>query len=299
MEMLSYLTSFKNDRFLVNIDTEVIKARIENFSLLEDEVIHLLIDDSFFKNRKEIIVLTNKRIVWTTNNSSLTIDNNSSIIIKSGPNELYLSDLENCSVYINKFSNYHMLNIINDNIVITLRIKYVDNKESLKILFVNYLTSYVSSFCIENQKNNKIYKKVCKSIKKSNRNIVPYILNIFSILLVTIVILQRLYSINITIENNIENMLLLALVFKLFSIFINRNRSIISNMIVYFVFYIMFFKELNFDTMEKVLSEISFIIFSIVFYNINLDKIIKFALISVALFVTFSKIFERYVINFV
>lgn len=292
--MLSYLTSIKNKRFLVNFDIELLKNKIKDFNLLEDEEVHLLIDDSMFKNRKEIIVLTNKRILWNTSSSDLTISSSSSKTYTTGPNEINLSDLENCSVFIDQYGSSHILTILNKSIVLNLKMNHIENQESMKILFVNYLSSYISSFSLENQKNKILYKKIAKTLKKKNKNFLSLFLNISSILLVTTVILQGLYSFNIKIEDNIENMLLTALVMKLISIFINRKKSFFSNLLIYFVFFNIFLRELDFDTMEKIASELTFIIYSILFYNINLDKIIKFLMIVITLFITFSVIIENY-----
>ncbi len=299
--MLNGFSFLKNERFIVHVDIEIVKKAIPRFELAEDERILLLVDDSLFRNRERIYVLTNKRLLWNTRKSTVKkhIVNKTTASTKleeTGPNEIDIKEIGRCSLFIDKYGAYNIITLIDEVSQIHLYFQNITNTETLKIIFIDYLSNYANSFAYNDQQNLIKYKKTRRGLSKKHANPLSLVLNVAAIVIVALMLGEKLFPFSPVIANNTVSFTIAALLFKIVSIFLSNKKSFYSNLVAYLFFSFAFYKGYTLPVPEIGGNELFFITFSVLFYIIDFDKFLKFITVAGTLFFTvylfyFSNIF--------
>ena len=289
--MLNGFSFLKNERFVVHVDIEIVKKAILRFELAEDERILLLIDDSLFRNREYIYVLTNKRLLWNTRKSTVKkhIVNKttaSSRLEETGPNEIDIKDVGRCSLFIDKYGACNIITIIDEVSQVHLYFQNITDIETLKIIFIDYLSNYVNNFAYNEQQNLIKYKKARRVLSKKHTNPLSLFLNIAAIVIVALMLGEKLFYTSSFIANNTVTFTIAALFFKIVSIFLSNKKSFYSNLVAYLFFSFAFYKGYTLPVPGIGGNELFFFTFSVLFYIIDFDKLLKFITVSGTLFFT-------------
>ena len=290
--MLNGFKFLTNERFLVNIDFETVNKIFPTLDLLEDEKALLLIDDSLFINRKQVYLLTNKRIIWNIKTSDIVTSSPSIKKIETGPNHIMVKELDRCSIFINKYGPFNILTIIDKSTTINLTFKNLTNIDTLKIIFIDYLSNYGINFLFSDKQNLTIYKKVEKNLRKLYQNYIGIIFNISAIIIFSLIIIQKYFPFSDYIKNNNNLIIISALLIKLISIFQSNKKSFYSNLTLFIVFTIIFYTEYIIKFQETNINEILFIIYSVLFSIIDFDKFLKITTITLSIAFTSYFIFD-------
>ena len=281
--MLNGFKFLTNERFLVNIDLETVYKIFPNLDFFEDEKALLLIDDSLFINRKQVYLLTNKRIIWNIKTSDIVTTSPSIKKIETGPNHIIVKELNKCSIFINKYGPFNILTILDKNTIINLTFKNLTNIDTLKIIFIDYLSNYGINFSFSDKQNLTIYKKVEKDLRKLYQNYIGLIFNISTIIIFSLIIIQRYFPFSDYIKNNNNIIIICALLVKLISIFQSNKKSFYSNLTVFILFTLIFYTNYTISFQETNINEIIFIIYSFIFSIFDFDKFLKITTIALSI----------------
>ncbi|GHV53528.1 hypothetical protein AGMMS49579_12450 [Spirochaetia bacterium] len=227
---------FKNlrkNRYIVNLDEESKSEIKKNLSFDSDEEIFIVLDDSPLKNLKDIVVFTNKKIYWNLKDVNLKSVVDRGEFVKKGPSSIDVKQLSGVSVFVNNENNSKFIYMISEFLQISLKLRYFDYDESLKIIFYDYITNYCGGYNPDKDKNEELYRKYLKEHKEERRNIVSLLFDTCNHLVITGLIISIFIRVPVL---QIEKIIFFSLLLKFIGIvFKYKKSSDINALMILFV----------------------------------------------------------------
>jgi hypothetical protein len=222
--MLKSFQILKRSRFLVNLNAEL-TAKIKSiFQIEEEETVLLVLDDSLFKNLKEVIVFTNERIYWNKKNASLKTLHGKEESVITGSSSISVKELKTASCFINKNISNNIVYIMGETVQLAIPLRHFALDESLQIVFYDYLSNYSGGYAPNKAKNEAVYSKYLKGHRKNK------LFTIFDICSYAVIgIFLILYGIRQSNTSNIkifELVIFISSIFKLLSIIFGNRKSV-------------------------------------------------------------------------
>jgi hypothetical protein len=232
--MNDMLKTIQRSRYIFDRDlAEGEKARIKkDLSIGKDETIQAVLDDSAFKNLKQIVALTDKKIYWNTKQAHAELRTGDTKIQTGGPSQIKVADLKTASVFVQNTSSGMVIHIIDgENKWIRITLRWFENDEPLKMLFYYNLSKYCPGYSPNYRVNEERYGAYLKAHRGRTISVIPLIYDIFNhaiiaVLLISL-ILPRFFP-GITFINT-EKVVLFSVAVKLLGIIFRYRKSAYMN----------------------------------------------------------------------
>ena len=225
------------ERFIVNFDEETIKHIKDKVNISDDEQIKMVLDDSLFKNLRQIVVFTDKKIYWTIKNASIKTINSNTEVNVNGQSVVDNKLLSEVSIFSTDNKDNIFIYILSNNIQLIIPFKYFEIANSLTLTFYEYISNYCGGYKPNSSENELIFKKLSKKSTVIKTNIFANIFNgicyIFLLLLLANILLKY-YGNNIITNEKIICGIILS---KIISILLGNKKSMYTNMLVFILTY--------------------------------------------------------------
>jgi hypothetical protein len=271
-------------RYAVTLDGREKAAVKKDFSLDEDELIQMVLDDSALKNLKRGIVLSDKKIRWNIKGARTELRSGEALVTTEGPGSLNTADLKDASVFIQNSSSGPVIHIIDGGRHIRIPLRCFEGGETLKILFYYYLSKFTKDYNPAGEANREKYAAFLKARRGRSVSLIPLVYDILNHI-VTGLLLAALFLPGIFPALHFappERILFFSIAVKLLGIlFRYRKSALMNSLIISAVSFLLLLPEI-FPRIEKLYVCIGYAVLSTLFSVFDFDRIFKYLIIVLA-----------------
>lgn len=275
----------RNSRFTSNPEGQINDEIKALFKIAEDEQILLVIDDSFFLQRKRIVVLTNKGLYWNNTQSLLRRLTDETMSVTHSKGFVSNKVLSKCSVYAGDTGQESVVSLISNIARLHLPFRNCKNVDALRIIFYDYLSNYSGGYQPEDDTNAVIYRKELAEYKKANIRVLDRVANYVSLSLWGLLLLNDILEARIFDISVFLSLFAASLLIRFYQLSSRGRPSYLTNLVLLTTSTYLVFAQPVFSINYAILLSV-LIVFSLLFTVIDFDKILAI-LVQAAAFIAF------------
>jgi hypothetical protein len=275
----------KRSRYVFNLDDKEKEAVKRIFSVDGNEVIQVVLDDSFFKNLERGIVLTNKKIYWNIKGARAELRTGETTVNIAGPGQVNAADLKAASVFVQNSSSGLVIHILDESRHIRIPLKWFEVDEPLKILFYYYFSKFVADYNPAHNANKGKYTAFLKTRRGRSISLIPLIYDtinhIVTGLLLAALFLPRLFrGFQFAAA---EKVLFVSVLVKLVGILFRYRKSALMNALLIAAASCFLIMPDIFPRIETLYLYSGYAVLSVLFSVFDFDRIFKYLIFALAI----------------
>ena len=132
---------FNKERLITSLKGEDSSRLKEILKIPKKEKILFVLDDSFFKNLKQVVVFTDKNIYWNINNAIYRSNMEGTDTKTRGEASIDNKSLKDVSIFSRNIKDIMVVYLISENVQLMIPFSNFNNESSLTLLFYEHVTN--------------------------------------------------------------------------------------------------------------------------------------------------------------
>lgn len=264
-------------RFIVNPQDEHRLRVASDFVLEEEEEILLLIDDSRFKALSHYVVLTNRRILAKTQ-AGISRFKAEREGIPTHNTEIRTNSLRTATVFVDSIGSEQVVTLLDETSAVHVRFSVVSNCDTLRIVFLDYLSRYSGGYAPTTKANVARYKRVLSSLKKDKPQFLSHAINLLAILALGALVAASFMPTAPELSQKILLLLPILLFIRVVQFAFAGSRSRFSNLLATSLFAALYLLNLREPFMQAAVLYMVFFAYSLMASLVDFDRLLSTSL---------------------